>query len=247
VNSGAASLRRRLRRWLRPLLYTPLHPQWLSVATGEARNRWLADRATGRVLDVGCADGAVARGLPGVASYTGMDYPATAGALYGTRPQVYGDAAALPFADGSFNTVMLLDVLEHVAEPEAALREAARVLADRGCLLVTIPFAYPLHDLPHDYQRFTGPGLERRLRRAGLVPLVILEVGGGARAAALGLSLSLAQGAVNAIDARSWRLLLLPLVPLAIVAVNVAGWLLPKLLPAPGLLPGAYFVQAQRQ
>jgi SAM-dependent methyltransferase len=247
VNSGAAGLRQRLRRWLRPLLSTPLHPQWLSVATGEARNRWLAERAAGRVLDVGCADGAVAGTLPGIVSYIGMDYPATAGFLYGTRPQVYGDAAALPFADGSFETVMLLDVLEHVAEPEAALREAARVLADRGCLLLTIPFAYPLHDLPHDYQRFTGPGLERRLRLAGFVPQVILEVGGGARAAALGLSLSLAQGAVNALVERSWRMLLVPLVPLAIPAVNIAGWLLAMLFPAPGLLPGAYFVQAQRR
>jgi SAM-dependent methyltransferase len=176
-----------------------------------------------------------------------LDYPATAGVLYGTRPQVYGDAAALPFADASFDTVMLLDVLEHVAEPEAALREAARVLAPSGQLLLTIPFAYPLHDLPHDYQRFTGPGLTRRLRAAGLVAERVQEAGGGARAAALGLALSIAQGAVDALAARGWRVLLLPLAVAAIPVVNLAGWLLAALLPSHGLLPGAYFVQAIRR
>jgi SAM-dependent methyltransferase len=247
VNEGATGLRQRLRRWLQPLQATPLHPQWLAAATGRARGRWLAERATGRGLDVGCADGGVARGLPRLVSYVGLDYPTTAGGLYGTRPQVFGDAAALPFADASFDTVMLLDVLEHVAEPEAALREAARVLAPGGRLLLTIPFAYPLHDLPHDYQRFTGPGLERRLRAAGLVPELVQEAGGGARAAALGLALSIAQGAVDAIAARSWRVLLLPVAVLAIPVVNLAGWLLAALLPAHGLLPGAYFVQAARR
>lgn len=179
-------------------------------------------------------------------SYVGLDYPATAGALYGTRPHVFGDAAALPFADASFDTVMLLDVLEHVSEPEAALHEASRVLVAGGRLLVTIPFAYPLHDLPHDYQRFTGPGLERRIRLAGLTPELIVEVGGGAQAAALGLSLAIAQGAIAAIDARGWRLLVVPLAALAIPIVNLGGWLLAWLLPAHGLLPGAYFVQAAR-
>lgn len=247
MNSGSSPLRQRLRRWLRPLQSTPLHPQWLAAATGRERVRWLAARAGGRVLDVGCADGAIAGQLPRLGSYVGMDYPTTAAGLYGTRPQVYGDAAALPFADASFDTVMLLDVLEHVAEPEAALREAARVLVPGGQLLLTIPFAYPLHDLPHDYQRFTGPGLERRLRAAGLVPELVQEAGGGARAAALGLALSIAQGAVDAIAARSWRMLLVPLAVPAIPMVNVAGWLLAALLPARGLLPGAYFVQAARR
>lgn len=247
MNNRASGLRQRLRRWLRPLQATPLHPQWLAAATGRGRERWLAGRAAGRVLDVGCADAAIARSLPAMTSYTGLDYPATADGLYGTRPQVYGDAAALPFLDRSFDTVMLLDVLEHVAEPEAALREAARVLADGGHLLVTIPFAYPLHDLPHDYQRFTGPGLDRRLRAAGLVPELVQEAGGGARAAALCLSLSIAQGAVDAIAARSWRMLLVPLAALSIPVVNLGGWLLACLLPAHGLLPGAYFVQATRR
>lgn len=247
MNSGAAGLRQRLRRWLRPLHATPLHPQWLAAATGRARERWLAARAAGRVLDVGCADGAIALRLPGMASYVGLDYPATAGGLYGTRPQVYGDAAALPFADATFDTVMLLDVLEHVAEPEVALREVARVLAPGGRLLLTIPFAYPLHDLPHDYQRFTGPGLSRRLQAAGLATEQMQEASGGARAAALGLALSIAQGAVDALAARGWRMLLLPVAVAAIPVVNLAGWLLAVLLPARDLLPGAYFVQAARR
>lgn len=247
MNEAASGRRHSLRRWLRALASTPFHPQWLAAASGHARVRWLTSRAVGRVLDVGCADGAIAQHLPAITSYLGLDYPATADLLYRTRPQVYGDAAALPFRDRSFDTVMMLDVLEHVADPEAALSEASRVLAPGGQLLITIPFAYPLHDLPHDYQRFTGPGLERRIRLAGLTLERIIEVGGGARAAALGLSISIAQGALVAIESRSWRLVLLPLAALAIPVVNLAGGILAWLLPAHGLLPGAYFVEAKRE
>ena len=67
--------------------------------------------------------------------------------------------------------------------------------------------------------------------------------GGGARAAALGLALSIAQGAVDALAAGGWRMLLLPLAVAAIPVVNLSGWLLAWLLPARGLLPGAYFVR----
>lgn len=236
-----------LREGLRPLLATPLHPQWLAHRLRQRRAGWLAARAAGDALDVGCADRSVGGGLSKLHSYVGMDYPGTAVALYETRPHVFGDAARLPFADRSFDCVLMLDVLEHVAEPEAALAEAGRVLRKGGQLLVTIPFAYPLHDLPHDFQRFTRPGLQRRIDAVGLTLAELDEAGGGIEAAALNLSLTLTRGVLESVRRRSLLSLMVFPVLMMVPVVNLLGWLLSRLLPAPDFLPGAYFVRAVRR
>lgn len=239
-------LERGLRDLLRPLQRTPLHPQWMAHRIRTQRSAWLATRATGDALDVGCADRSVRAGLPRLGSYIGLDYPGTAQGLYETRPDVFGDAACLPFVGSSFDCVLMLDVLEHVAEPDAALAEAGRVLRKGGALLVAIPFAYPLHDMPHDYQRLTRPGLQRRIAAAGLTVAELDEAGGGIEAAALNLSLALTRGVLRAVERhRLMGLVALPILA-AVPVVNLLGWLLSQLLPAPDFLPGAYFVRAVR-
>jgi ubiquinone/menaquinone biosynthesis C-methylase UbiE len=52
---------------------------------------------------------------------------------------VRGDAMALPFADGAFDRVYCSEVLEHVLEPEAVVREMRRVLAPSGFAVVSVP------------------------------------------------------------------------------------------------------------
>lgn len=247
MTKNSDNLRRCLRRWLQPLGATPLHPQWLVSRLAKKRAIWVAARATGRVLDVGCADRSIRFTLLKANSYIGLDYPATASGLYGTKPDVYGDASRLPFGDGAFDAVLFLDVLEHVAEPELALSEALRVLHSGGCLLLAIPFAYPLHDQPHDYQRFTEHGLAWRLGRSGFTRVTIQEEGGGIEAAAIGMVLSLSQGSIEAISARSWRMMFVPLALLLLPLINILAWLFSYLLPAPRLLPSAYYVQAYRR
>ena len=55
---------------------------------------------------------------------------------------ICADAAALPFADGSIDTIIMNDAMEHVARPEAVLDECLRVLAPGGKLFVNFP---PIH------------------------------------------------------------------------------------------------------
>lgn len=74
----------------------------------------------------------------------------------------------LPLDDGSFDTVLLTDVLEHVAEPLALLRQINRLLRPGGNLIAGVPFFYWVHEHPHDYFRYTEFGLTHLCAAAGL-------------------------------------------------------------------------------
>lgn len=95
------------------------------------------------------------------------------------RPvSVFGDAERLPFRRDSFDTALCLQVLEHLAEPETALREACRVLRPGGYLILTAPHIWNVHEDPDDYYRFTGHGLAHLLRKAGLEVVEIRPMAG---------------------------------------------------------------------
>lgn len=70
------------------------------------------------------------------------------------------DIHHLPFKDNSIDAVMSVAVLEHVREPAVVLKEVHRVLKPGGRLFSVIPFMQPFHASPHDYQRYTLPGIE---------------------------------------------------------------------------------------
>ncbi len=157
---------------MNPLRHTPLHPQWLVLR--RERTAFAAAGAVlkGRVLDIGCADKPLRPHLNDEVQYLGLDYYATAKQLYDTQPDVYGDGQRLPFADASFDGVALLDVLEHLPDPETSIAEIERVLVPGGVLALQVPFVYPLHDAPFDFHRWTRYGLTRLLAFHGFELLV---------------------------------------------------------------------------
>ena len=87
---------------------------------------------------------------------------------------VQGDALALPFPDGTFDRVIASEVLEHIPDDVAAMRELARVLRPGGTMAVTVPRCVPeainwalsdeYHDTPGGHVRiYRRSTLERRL------------------------------------------------------------------------------------
>ena len=105
--------------------------------------------------------------------------------------------APLPFADDAFDLVTTLDVIEHIDDDVAALRELRRVLRPGGRLLVAVPafmFLWGKQDeVSHHRRRYTAASLARRARRRGVRrrPHELLQHaalpagrGGAARAAA---------------------------------------------------------------
>lgn len=84
----------------------------------------------------------------------------------------------LPFEEAEFDTVLLSDVLEHIPEPGVLVEEIYRVLAPGGTLMMNVPFYYWLHEIPHDYFRYTEFALRRFLENAGFEILVLESIGG---------------------------------------------------------------------
>ncbi|MCK9488484.1 MAG: class I SAM-dependent methyltransferase [Xanthomonadales bacterium] len=234
-----------LRRRLESLRRTPLHPQWL-LGDNTPTLEWVREHAKGRVLDIGCADRWIEPHLPKGCDYIGLDHLATGGLLYGARPDIFADASRLPLADASIDTVLLLEVLEHLRHPAQALSEIARVLRPGGQLLLTMPFLYPVHDAPHDYQRYTCHGLAREMEAAGLVADSPTANLGSIQTAGLLLNLALGGTASRAIADKHVSAVLLPLIVVAIPAINLTCWLLGKVLPSWPALTAGYCAKATR-
>ena len=62
-----------------------------------------------------------------------------------------------------YDVIVMIEVLEHVHDPLAAVRNLRRLLKPGGMLVLSAPFMFPLHDRPHDFYRFTRYGLELML------------------------------------------------------------------------------------
>lgn len=235
----------RLRQLAETLRSTPLHPQWLH----DSPKRHLPELGAiggGVVLDVGCADQWVRERLCAGADYVSLDYPAIGAVRYAARPRVFGDAQSLPVRSASVDAVTMLEVIEHLPDPDRALAEAHRVLRPGGILVLSAPFAYPLHDQPHDYRRFTPHGLAWMLSRHGFEAGAARPIGGAIAGAALGLNLAIVAAIGSAMQrSRLAIVLLLPAAPL-VLAINVCAWVAERLLPESGVLAAGYVVLGRR-
>jgi len=141
-----------------------------------ALSQALGARVAGaRVLDLGCGTGYTLTRLPDGVRAVGLDFAPAALALCSQRASgaalVRGDATCLPFADGSFDAVLALDVLEHLDADAQAAREIRRVLKPKGVLIATVPafgWLWSQHDEALDHRRrYTLPELTSLLRGAG--------------------------------------------------------------------------------
>lgn len=140
----------------------------------------LRDHAKGDLLDLGCGEVPL-YGMyrDQIAQTICVDWPKS---YHGHR---HVDVACdlnrpLPFADASFDTVVLTDVLEHLFDWRTAWAEVARVLRPTGRAIVGVPFMYWLHEDPYDFFRPTEFALRRCCLEHGLTVVSLKPYGGAA-------------------------------------------------------------------
>jgi len=120
----------------------------------------------GRLIDIGCGEKPYA-GLvrPYVTEHVGVDHVET---LHETgNIDLFGSAYTIPVPDASFDSALCTAVLEHLEEPEAAIRECYRVLRPGGLAIYSVPFFWHLHEEPRDFYRFTKYGLRYLFEKVG--------------------------------------------------------------------------------
>jgi SAM-dependent methyltransferase len=73
----------------------------------------------------------------------------------------------------TYDVIVMAEVLEHVTDPQAAVKGINHLLKPSGLLILTVPFIFPIHDRPYDYFRYTKYGLQLLFR--GMSNLTIKE------------------------------------------------------------------------
>jgi SAM-dependent methyltransferase len=127
-----------------------------------------------RILDAGCGSGRFMVELAKLGAVTGVELSDTSVSL--ARERQLGDVVAgsvleMPFPESSFDLAVSLDVIEHLDDDLAALRELRRTVAPGGALLVTVPayqWLWSGHDeINHHHRRYTRRSLQRVAEQAG--------------------------------------------------------------------------------
>ncbi|HVM57088.1 MAG TPA: class I SAM-dependent methyltransferase [Gaiellaceae bacterium] len=217
-----------------------LHPSRASVQYAVRRPLldWLSSQSVAglEVLDVGCGDRPYEGLLRGAARVVGFDVPGN------PHADLHGSIEALPVEDASFDVVLCLQVLEHVPDPAAAVRELRRVVRPGGRVLASTHGIYPYHPNPGDFWRWTDSGLDRLFRENGDWSSLSVRTGAGTAA-------TVAMLVGHLVDLLCKRARLRALGRPLVALLNAGGEALDRAIPmlrepVPGSLAANYHVEA---
>ena len=176
--------------------YTAKNPaiRWLTERFVARLDSLIGDIATDRSpatrpLEVGAGEGVISQKLhQRFGNAVGLDLPdAGLRAEWRSRPgpgYLHGDAEHLPFNDGQFDLLVCVEVLEHLRDPDAGLRELARVSSRhlllsvphepffRGSNLVTGRYLKDLGNTPGHLNHWTGASFQRFVSQVASVRAV---------------------------------------------------------------------------
>ncbi|HWA52018.1 MAG TPA: class I SAM-dependent methyltransferase [Patescibacteria group bacterium] len=147
---------------------TILHPQFIMLSyTREALVEILKYSKNKKLIDLGCGRMEYREILQTkLKKYIGVDHPKVS-LLYNpqNKPDILADISKeIPVPNKSFDIAICLEVFEYLENPSKTFSEINRILKQNGILILTIPFMYPLHDVPYDRYRFSESELKLLLK-----------------------------------------------------------------------------------
>ena len=143
----------------------------------QALERSASQYVMGRLLDIGCGIKPYAAMMrPFVTEHIGVDHVESLHSK--DNVDLLGTAYNIPSADAAFDSAICTSVLEHLEEPEQALRECCRVLKPGGVAIYSVPFIWHLHEEPRDFYRFSKYGLEYLFTKVGFDVVEIKALSG---------------------------------------------------------------------
>jgi ubiquinone/menaquinone biosynthesis C-methylase UbiE len=131
----------------------------------------------GSMIDIGCGKKPYAPVLKSyVTEHIGVDHPGT---LHDkSNIDVFGTAYEIPLESNYFDSAICTAVLEHLEEPEMAIRECHRVLKQGGVAIYSMPFIWHLHEEPRDFFRYSKYGLKYLFEKGGFQIVEMIPLSG---------------------------------------------------------------------
>jgi SAM-dependent methyltransferase len=179
-NTVAANLPKEMQSHHYPILYQVEDTHWWYVGRRRIirslveKIRATLNNPNPRILDVGCGTGANLKMLADYGNAEGVDISPQAVEFCrerGLDSVKLGAAEQLPYEDDSFELVTALDVIEHLDDDVAGLREIRRVLRRDGRVLLFVPafmFLWGVQDdVSNHRRRYTLPSLVKAVEEAG--------------------------------------------------------------------------------
>lgn len=140
--------------------------------------RAIETHASGHLLDLGCGN-APLYGIyrPLVSQITCVDWEASPHEI--SHIDIAADLnRQLPLGSDTYDTILSSSVLEHIWNHALMWQEIGRMLKPGGKIILGTPFLYHMHEVPHDYFRWTRYSLEKALSENGLDKIEMDTYGG---------------------------------------------------------------------
>lgn len=131
----------------------------------------------GKLIDIGCGNKPYFHSLSTfVEEHIGVDHDLSIHDK--SKFDLIGTAYNIPASDNYFDCALCTAVLEHLEEPESAIKECSRVLKPGGIAIYSVPFIWHIHEEPRDFFRYTIYGLEYLFKKSGFEIIEIKPLSG---------------------------------------------------------------------
>ena len=124
-----------------------------------------ATQLQGKLLDFGCGQKPYKSLFTNVSEYIGLDFENEGHSHQNEQIDFFYDGKTIPFDNETFDSIFTSEVFEHVFNLHEILLELNRVLKPKGKILITCPFVWNEHEVPHDYARYTQFALKDILEK----------------------------------------------------------------------------------